>query len=293
MNQTFKAWIEAMRLRTIPVGVSGVVCAMACALTDGYSIDWTGWVCMAFAALCQIASNFANEYYDFRAGRDTPGREGPRRGVTEGDLTPRAMLIATCVCVAIGCALGLSLLIRGGWPMLIVGIFVVFGLFAYSAGPWPLSTHGLGEVAVVIFFGVVPVCVTYYLITMTMSWPVLATSLAVGFLGANVLVVNNYRDIPDDTAVGKRTLAVRYGEKAMLRLYLTNDFLAAILFFPSIYILIGIWAILISLLIVLFGFFATNAMRKEKGRALNPWLGRTAMFMFLISCAFFAISLLS
>ena len=95
MNRTIKCWIEAMRLRTLPVSVAGVITAIGYArLHDCFR--WTPAIlCLAFAVLAQIASNFANEYYDFKGGLDRPGREGPRRGVTEGDITPRAMLAAT------------------------------------------------------------------------------------------------------------------------------------------------------------------------------------------------------
>jgi 1,4-dihydroxy-2-naphthoate octaprenyltransferase len=276
-GRIIRAWVEAMRLRTLPVSVAGVVCGFAYAIADGYGISWAGWVCLLFALLCQTASNFANEYFDWRAGRDAPGREGPRRGVTEGDISPRAMAVATAVTVGVACILGLTLVARGGWWMIAVGAAVVAGVYAYSAGPWPLSTHGLGEAAVVVFFGLVPVSLTYYLLTLTMTAEVLAASAGIGLLGANVLVVNNYRDIPDDRAVGKRTLAVRFGGRAMMRLYRVNAVLAAAALAPGYAHAPGF--IVASGLIAAFGFRAAAAMSRESGRRLNPWLGRTAVFM--------------
>lgn len=282
-GQVLRAWVEAIRLRTLPVSIAGVLCAFALAIEDGYGISWAGWVCLVFALLCQTASNFANEYFDYRAGRDAPGREGPRRGVTEGDISPRAMLTATGAVLAVACCLGLSLVIRGGWWMIAAGAAVVAGVYAYSAGPWPLSTHGLGELAVIVFFGLVPVSLTYYLLTLTVTWEVVAASAGIGCLGANVLVVNNYRDIPDDRATGKRTLAVRFGGPAMMHLYRLNAFLGAVLLYPGLERIFGHGAWAVTAAIVLFGCTATAVMRRESGRALNPWLGKTAMFMVAIA----------
>lgn len=291
-RKKIKAWVEAMRLRTLPVSIAGVLCAFACAISDGYAITGAGWVCLAFALLCQIASNFANEYFDYRAGRDAPGREGPRRGVTEGDITPRAMLVATGAVLAVACLLGLSLIAVGGWWMVAVGAAVVAGVYAYSAGPWPLSTHGLGEVAVLLFFGVVPVCVTYYLLTSGVTRMVLAASVGVGCLGANVLVVNNYRDIPDDRAVGKMTLAVRFGGERMLGLYLIDVLIGAATLFPWFERAIGAWTWFVVVLMIVFGFRATAVMGRCSGRELNPWLGRTAMFMVAVVVLLLAGTLL-
>lgn len=288
MIRTLRLWIEAARPRTLPVSVAGVLCAFAYAIEDGFAIDWTGWVCLIFALMCQIASNFANEYFDYKAGRDAPGREGPRRGVTEGDISPKAMLGATMFTLALACCLGLSLLLRGGWWMMAVGIAVVLGVYAYSAGPWPLSTHGLGEVAVLVFFGVVPVCCTYWLISGADSCvplKVVAASIGIGCFGANVLVVNNFRDIPDDRAVGKRTLAVRFGRKAMMVLYAVNVIVAAGCLFPGFASSMGWGAWIVAILMTAAGLCFVAVMRRLNGRRLNPWLGRTAMMMVVFTLA--------
>ena len=260
-----------------------MLCAFAYTIEAGYNISWPGWVCLVFALLCQAASNFANEYFDYKAGRDAPGREGPRRGVTEGDISPRAMLYATAILLAVACALGLTLVLCGGWWMVAVGAAVVAGVYAYSAGPWPLSTHGLGEVAVVIFFGIVPVCLTFYLMTGMISDDVIMASVGIGLLGANVLVVNNYRDIPDDTAVGKRTLAVRFGRKPMMWIYRINVFMATVLLMSGFITVLGYWGYIITGAMIAWGWEAADKMDKLKGRQLNPWLGRTAIFMVIVA----------
>ena len=118
-----------------------------------------------FAIIAQIASNFANEYYDFKNGFDKKGREGFRRGVTEGDISPAAMKRATYSLLAIDALLGCTLIIWGGWWLVPVGIAIAIFAVAYSAGPYPLSHHGLGDIAVIIFFGFVPVLFTEYVQT--------------------------------------------------------------------------------------------------------------------------------
>ena len=208
---SLSCWIEATRLRTLPVSIAGVILAIGYARLHHSFAPAPALLCLTFAILAQIASNFANEYYDFRAGLDRPGREGPRRGVTEGDITPRAMLMATYLTLAAACAVGCSLIYFGGWWLLPVGIAIALGVIAYSAGPYPLSHHGLGEVAVLLFFGIIPVNLTYYLQCGLWDTSVLLGSISAGLMGANVLIINNYRDADADADVGKHTLAVILG----------------------------------------------------------------------------------
>lgn len=280
-----KVWIEAMRLRTLPVSVAGVIMALGYGIFNR-ELNFTVWIlCLLFAVLAQIASNFANEYYDYRDGLDKPGREGPRRGVTEGDITPRAMLAATYITLALACCVGLCLLLWGPWWLIPAGIAIGLGVLAYSTGPYPLSRHGLGEVAVMLFFGVVPVNLTYYVMSGQWDVNVFLGSLSAGLMGANVLLVNNYRDAADDALVGKRTLAVIFGQRTASTLYLLNGIIAvalmanvwmqlpyAALMFPIIYLIahISLWHKIVSL----------------HGAALNPMLGATAMLMLAYSLAF-------
>lgn len=274
-------WIEAARPRTLPVSLAGVLAGIGFgALSAGARVwaDPIAWVCLGFALLAQIASNFANEYFDYRAGRDRPGREGPRRGVSEGDISPRAMLAATLLTLALACALGLCALARGGWIIFAVGVAVALGVGAYSAGPWPLSTHGLGEVAVLFFFGIIPVCGTCWLLTGQINGLTAAGSVSFGLLGANVLIVNNTRDIADDRACGKRTLAVMLGKPAMVVIYALNGMVAGGLLFPSLERVLPQWAaIIITVWVIIFSAAGAGRLRRKSGRALNPELGRTSL----------------
>lgn len=274
-----------MRLRTLPVSVAGVLTAIGYnILTDTFEAVPAA-LCMIFALLCQIASNFANEYFDYKAGRDRTGREGPRRGVTEGDITPRAMLHAVYATLAAACACGLGLIAYGGWWLIAIGLAVVAGVFAYSSGPKPLSTVGLGEVAVLLFFGIVPVCLTYYVQSLSWTWPVFAASVSIGLMGANVLIVNNYRDIPDDAAVGKKTLAVRFGRRAMIALYRVNAALAAVLMLPS-WLALAQWLAAVPVVYFCGALALSSHMSRLEGASLNPYLGRTSVMMCLYSLIF-------
>lgn len=281
-----KCWVEAMRLRTLPVSLAGVLFGVAMAVADGGFKAVPALLCFLFALLAQIASNFANEYYDFKAGLDRAGRDGPRRGVTEGDITPGAMKAATFATLGAACVTGCVLVaLYGQWWMYVVGVLTALAVIAYSAGPYPFSRNGLGEVAVVFFFGIIPVTLTYYLETGIMSAAVVAASVGVGLMGANVLIVNNYRDADDDAAVGKRTLAVKLGRNAVAAVYLVNGILAVVLTWPE-WILLAPQAWIVPLLYLLSHVFLYSRLRSLTGKALNPLLGGTAMLMLFYAVGY-------
>lgn len=275
-------WIEAMRLRTLPVSVAGVIVAVGYAAgADAMPRAWLpATLCLLFAVLAQVASNFANEYFDFRDGLDRAGRDGPRRGVTEGDITPRAMLAATLATLATACAIGCTLIYWGGWWLLPAGVVIALAVMAYSAGPYPLSRHGMGEVAVVCFFGLIPVCLTYYVLTGGITRHVVEASLAVGLMGANVLIVNNYRDADDDRAVGKHTLAVIAGRRFASALYLIDGVAAAGLLAIAA-VESNVWIFLPIGLYLPLHVALWLRMNRLTGPRLNPLLGMTACLLLL------------
>ena len=280
-----------MRLRTLPVSVAGVLAGFACALPSGNVRILPFIICLFFAVIAQIVSNFANEYYDYKNGLDKKGREGFRRGVTEGDISPAAMKRVTYSLLVFDCLLGCSLIIWGGWWLIAVGVAVAIFAIAYSAGPFPLSHHGLGDVAVVIFFGLVPVVFTAYLTSGTWhNWILsLPIGFAIGLLAANVLIVNNYRDADDDRAVGKNTTVVLLGRRFMLLIYALNFTLAITtlalfsLIFASRLWVTG-WAVTEILYI-----FVWSKMRRAKGAELNPVLKFTAM-LILLACTILLVA---
>lgn len=284
-TRTLKCWIEAMRLRTLPVSAAGVVAACGYALHYGCFDPAPAAICLIFAILAQIASNFANEYYDFTGGLDRAGRDGPRRGVTEGDITPRAMLRATYITLGIACATGLSLVAWGGWWLVIAGIFIVLAALAYSTGPYPLSHHGLGEVMVIIFFGLVPVTLCYYVQSRTCTTAVVMGAIGIGLMAANLLIVNNYRDRDDDLAVGKRTLCVMLGRRAMRAAYLLNAVIAVALSLP-VWLTMPAAARVIPVAYLAAAVALWRMLGRRSGSALNPLLGMTAMSMLAYALAF-------
>lgn len=286
-----KSWIEAMRLRTLPVSVAGVIAGCGCAIMlDSFSAV-PAMLCLTFAVLAQIASNFANEYFDFKNGIDKKGREGFRRGVTEGEIKPEAMKLATYITLALSGVVGCAMLLFGPWWLILVGVLIMIFALAYSAGPYPLSHHGLGDVAVIIFFGVVPVTLTYYL--QSGAWSgvelVLATSVAVGLLAANVLVVNNYRDMDDDAAVGKRTTVVIFGRRVMSLVYLLAGFAAMAIMYP-VWRVTPLWSLTIPAAYLVMHVMTWNKMKKAKGSELNPLLGKTALNLLLFALMFLIVT---
>ena len=287
-----KSWIEAMRLRTLPVSVAGVIAGCGCAiLLDSFKAV-PAMLCLTFAVLAQIASNFANEYFDFKNGIDKKGREGFRRGVTEGEIKPEAMKWATYITLMLAAVVGCAMLFFGPLWLILVGVVIMIFALAYSAGPYPLSHHGLGDVAVIIFFGVVPVTLTYYL--QSGAWAgvelVLATSVAVGLLAANVLVVNNYRDMDDDAAVGKRTTVVIFGRRVMSLVYLLSGFVAMGIMYP-VWCYLPVWSLAIPAAYLVMHVMTWNNLKKAKGAGLNPLLGKTALNLLLFALMFLIVTL--
>lgn len=280
-----KHWIEAMRLRTLPVSLAGVIMAWGFNFLNNNFNFTPAILCLLFALLAQISSNFANEYYDFKSGLDRKGRDGHRRGVTEGDITPQAMKYATYGTLAWACVIGCSLIYFGGWWLLPIGIIIAFGAMAYSAGPYPLSRHGLGEVAVLFFFGIIPVTLTYYVQSLEWDINVLLASIAIGLMGANVLIVNNYRDHDDDKAVNKRTLAVIFGRSTVANLYLFNGYIAVALMGVT-WLSFPLWACVVPILYLVAHTAIWWQLGLRKGSRLNPLLGMTAMAMCFYSVAF-------
>jgi 1,4-dihydroxy-2-naphthoate polyprenyltransferase len=209
-----KIWIAATRPRTLPAAVAPVLVGSAFAWHEGSFIAPAALACLGFALLIQIGTNFANDYYDFIKGADTAERVGPRRAVASGLVQPLAMKAAMISVFVAAFLVGLSLLSYGGWSLLIIGVASIVCGIAYTGGPYPLGYNGLGDVFVFLFFGLVAVCTTYFVQAGEVSGDVILAAIAIGLLAANILVVNNYRDVETDAKTGKRTLVVRFGRRA-------------------------------------------------------------------------------
>ena len=289
-----KIWLEAIRLRTLPVSVSGVLIAVGLAKFNGAFRLVPSLLCVAFAVLAQIVSNLANEYFDFMAGTDKKGRVGPRRGVTEGDFSPATLKRAIVGTLVATCAVGLSMLAvvdpgegYANWLLLVgVGVMVAVMAFAYSAGPYPLSYHALGEVAVMAFYGLVPVIFSYYVVAGDFHPYAVIAGIAIGLMGVNVLLVNNYRDVDDDREAGKRTSVVVAGRTLAAFAYLLNGLLALSVLgvlWLRLWMEWGWWTMLPPAIYMALHLTSWHRLKQRTGAALNPILGATARNMLIFT----------
>lgn len=227
-KNSLKAWILASRPYSFPASATPVVVASALAFHDG-KFQWLpALICLVFAILAQVIANFTNDYYDFVNGSDDGGLHGPTRAAVEGWVDPRAMLYAALGLCVLNSVIGSSLMYYGGWQVVPVGIAVVIFALAYTGGPYPLAYHGWGDVCVFVFFGIVPVGMTYFL--QAGSWPMSATicGIAVGLVVVNILVANNYRDRSSDAQANKKTTIVLFGERFGRYFYLVNGLIAVL-----------------------------------------------------------------
>ena len=288
MKNKIKIWLECFRLRTLPVSLSGVIIAIGLAVWHGH-FKWVPAVlCLVFAVLAQIVSHTANEYFDYLQGADKPGRVGPRRGVTEGDIKPTTLRNVTFGLLALACAVGCCLIPYGGWWLLPVGIIIALAALAYSTGPYPLSYHGLGELTVFIFFGLVPVNLTYYVQALRIDPLVVMASITIGLLGVNVLLVNNYRDVEDDREAGKRTSVVIFGRAPAALAYLINGYAGmGMLSVLWVMIVLGkvmpLWVLVIPVIYLVLHTATWYKLTHREGSALNPLLGETARNMLIFT----------
>ena len=203
------AWLLASRPKTLSAAVVPVLIGTALAPR----IDWLMFACALLGALfIQIGTNFVNDALDFKRGADTVERLGPLRVTQAGLLSAGAVLRAAYVCFALAAACGIPLIMRGGWPIVIIGVTSIVAAYAYTGGPYPLAYNGLGELFVMIFFGFVAVGGSYYVQTLSIDAAAIVAGFAAGSLACVLLVINNLRDIRNDEASGKKTMAVRFGE---------------------------------------------------------------------------------
>lgn len=225
-SPAWRHWLEAARPRTLPAAVIPVLVGTALAAAHRSADAGKAAICLGFALLVQIGTNFANDYFDFVQGADTPARVGPRRAVAAGLIAPRTMLAATWLVLGVAFAVGLLLVREGGWVLLPIGIVSIACAIAYTGGPFPLGYNGLGDVFVFIFFGLVAVCTTFYVQTGYVTPDAISCAAAVGLLAANILVANNYRDVETDARAGKKTLVVRFGRKFAVWQYALSHLVA-------------------------------------------------------------------
>ncbi len=204
----------AARPKTLTAALAPVVVGTALAAHDGVLAPWPALAALVGASLIQVGTNFANDYYDFVRGGDTADRVGPLRVTQAGLLAPETVKRGMWTVLSGAMLVGAYLVWVGGWPIVWIGLSSLACAVLYTGGPFPLAYHGLGDLFVFVFFGLIAVSGTYYV--QGLSWPpdVFLAGTALGALNTAILVANNLRDIETDAKAGKRTLAVRLGTRA-------------------------------------------------------------------------------
>ena len=273
---TLGQWAEGARPRTLPAAIAPVVVGTGLAINaDSLRI---GRACLALvvALALQIAVNFANDYSDGIRGTDNK-RVGPVRLVGQGMARPRSVRLAAFIAFGIACLAGLALVIATqAWWLLLVGLACVSAAWLYTGGPLPYGYHGLGEVFVLIFFGLVPVVGTCYVQSGTITLAAFIASIGVGTLACAVLVTNNLRDLPGDQQAGKNTLAVRIGAQRTRTLYVVCIITTAIT--TLITAALTSWLVLLALVILIIAPIRL-ILSGATGPALIPALKQTGLLV--------------
>ena len=284
-QDSWQAWLLAARPKTLTGAMVPVMIGLALAWTDGkeYGDDVFNTVaailCALFAMIMQIDANFINDFYDYAKGNDDAAtRLGPLRACTQGWVKIDSMKKAIASTTILACLVGLPLVYYGGLEMILIGLLCVVFCFLYTTH---LSYIGLGDVLVLVFFGIVPVCITYYIQLHTMTWEVFLASIACGLVIDGLLMVNNYRDRENDERDGKRTLVVEIGEKSAERFYLClgiTAVLLGIIFWVNGHVL----AFVLPVLYLLLHTFTWLKMKRiNHGKELNVCLEETARNMLV------------
>ncbi|MCE5329847.1 1,4-dihydroxy-2-naphthoate polyprenyltransferase [bacterium] len=285
--EKIKIWIASIRPRTLPAAAAPVIIGLALAFHETKIHIFIAAITVITALLIQIGTNLANDYFDFVKGADTEKRIGPTRSVQAGLVKKNEMLAAFLITFALAIILGVFLIIRGGYPILIIGFFaIIFGIL-YTAGPAPIGYIGLGDIFVFIFFGFIAVAGTYYLQTLKINYIALIAGIAPGLFSTAILTANNIRDIKADKESGKKTLIVRFGYNFGIAEYIFCVTVASLV--PVILVLIT-KSHYFSLIAVLTIIMAVKPIKliisRPDPRLLIPVLGITSQMLLGYSFLF-------
>lgn len=283
----FKYWIQAARPKTLLVSMAPVIMSVAIA-SMCVTINWLpAVICLIFAVMAQILSNFVNDYADGLKGADNE-RLGPQRMVASGLISPQKMRRGIIVWGVLTFIVGCTLLYYGGWILLPFGIVIMLCAVAYSGGPFPLSRHALGDVAVLLFYGIAPVVLTFFIQTGYVNWQIIIAGLAIGVVVDNLLIVNNYRDAENDTKNGKKTTVTLFGKTLMRYLFYLNPIIAIIL----IYLVFKNHIILYYFIpFIIYSIFVSCKFAKAKGMEFNKLIGMAPLeaIIFAITIVIYII----
>lgn len=284
----FDAWIMATRPRTLPAALVPVLVGSSIAVHDGKFKPLAALVALVCAVLIQIGTNFVNDLYDFIYGTDKKDRVGPKRVVTAGLISISAMKRGIFVVFGLSFLLGMYLVYTTGWEIFILGIISIMAGIAYTAGPFPLAYNGLGDIASFLFFGLVGTVGTYYVQTDEVSALAFWSSIPVGALITNILVVNNYRDREEDQSNGKNTLAVLLGENFARLQYVVFMFVSYLILFVVFFTYKSSVFVFLPLLSLPLSIKLVKMIFTLRGRELNKTLELTAKLSALYGLLFAA-----
>lgn len=284
-------WWMAARPKTLPAAAVPVIVGSAAAFKDGRFQLLPALAALVGALLIQIGANFANDVFDFKKGADTAERLGPTRVTQAGLVKPEQVFVAMWLVFGLATAVGIYLVIIAGWPIVAIGLCSIAAAIAYTGGPFPLGYNGLGDLFVFIFFGLVAVCGTYFVQAGTVGAVAWWAALPIGFLATAILVVNNLRDITTDIVAGKRTVAVRLGERGARGEYALLIGLSYLV--PLVMWLTGVASFWVLLTWLSFPLILPlwKILGYQQGRILNQVLGGTAR-LELIYGLLFALGLI-
>lgn len=279
-------WWLAIRPKTLPAAVGPVAVGTAVALADGRFLALPALGCFLGAMLLQIGVNLANDYFDFKNNIDSEERQGPVRVTQSGLIAPEDVKRGMIICLILAAFVFLYLGVVGGPPIILVGIASVLAVLAYSGGPYPIASNGLGEIFVFIFFGLVAVGGTYYIQAKDLTVVALMAAVPPGLLITAIMVVNNLRDIDTDKKAGKNTLAVILGRYRTIIEY--KSLIWASYLIPVLMLLMGAADAFILLPLTTFPMARSLIFKVEcdLGSNLNELLASTARLSLIYSLMF-------
>jgi len=276
-NQISKveSWVLAARPHTLPAAIMPVFVGISIAIHDGMIYVPTAIVTLICALLIQIGTNFINDLYDYLKGSDKKDRVGPTRVLASGLISVNEMKIGILVVFGLAFLLGLYLVYMSGWLIFVIGVLSLIAGYAYTGGPYPLAYNGLGDIFVFIFFGFIGTIGSYYVQTQEITLIVIWSSIPVGALITNILVVNNYRDLEEDKIAGKKTLAVKFGGKFARLHYLVFMILSYAILFVVYFTFKQSLFVFLPLLTIPLSIKLVSMIYNLKGRDLNKTLELT------------------
>ena len=266
MIKHYRAWFLSIRFKPLIVGIGPILVALCLSSSKPFPFLLNGVV--IFCVLCiQIATHFFNDALDFLKGADSVSRKGVKRAVQQKMISPSQLLQAGYGCLFLAALGGVYLVFQGGWPVLGVGIISLFLAYFYTGGSYALAYTGLADFFVLLFFGVIPVAVVFYLNEGYWTFSSFVAGLQCGFLALTLLIVNNLRDIKEDGQAQKKTLIVRFGKKFGFWEWTFAHYLPSVLclywFFESFYLISFLPLILLPFSVYIH-FYLYKALKEEK-----------------------------